>query len=193
MKDRIKAGAKEYSKLFEKYRLIKNKQFNQDLNVYTDLCGNEHLAKKSESWSTDSAIQEKSNQTRVSSTDIENTLLDALLNSSLNNQPQKSTSTAVGNVNMREQFGRENLSDDGLMNRTIEDQVFENRLITMNTDVMIQSCEICNYVFPSGSSLQDIEKHYSELHYGPSCPICYVNFRKGYPQSDFEKHVNGHF
>ena len=102
LKDRIKAGAKEYSKLFEKYRLIKNKQFNHDLNVYTDLCGNELLVKKNESISTDSAIQEKTNQSRVSSTDIENTLLDAFLNSSLNTQPQKSTSTAVGNVNMRE-------------------------------------------------------------------------------------------
>ena len=182
LKDRLKAGAKEYSKLFEKYRLNKNK--NQDLSVYSDLCGSEHLIKLNESMSTDSAIQEKSNQTRVS--DFENTfLLDTLLNSSLNTQPQKTTSS----VNVREQFGRENVFDDGLINRAGE--VFENRQI--NTDVMIRACDLCDYVFPTGSSLQDVEKHYSEQHYGPSCPVCYLNFRKGYPQSDFEKHVNDHF
>ncbi|CAF1053420.1 unnamed protein product [Brachionus calyciflorus] len=191
LKERIKTGAKEYSKLYEKYRLLKNKQFNHDLNVYTDLCGNEHLVKRNESLSTDSAIQGGSSQ-RVSTTDIENTLLDALLNSSLgHNQPKKSTSTAVGIVNMREQFGNLSAnntltSDDGLINRqNNESDIFENRIL--------RSCEICNHEFPTGSSLQDIEKHYNEQHYGPSCPVCYLSFRKGYPQSDFEKHVNEHF
>ncbi len=35
--ERLKAGGKEYSKLFEKYRFIKNQQFNHDMNVYQDL------------------------------------------------------------------------------------------------------------------------------------------------------------
>lgn len=37
--ERLKAGGKEYSKLFEKYRFIKNQQFNYDMNVYQDLNG----------------------------------------------------------------------------------------------------------------------------------------------------------
>ena len=39
LKDRIKAGAKEYSKLMDKYHFIKNKQFNADMNIYHDLSG----------------------------------------------------------------------------------------------------------------------------------------------------------
>ena len=189
LRDRIKAGGKEYSKLFEKYRLLKNKQFNHDLNVYTDLCGNEMIMKRSESISTDSAIQEKSNS-RLSQSDIENTLLDALLNSSLNNQRQKSTSTAVGTVNMREQFGKatpikETMSDDGLNQIKLNDNS-----MSLNG---IKSCDLCDYVFANDAQLQEIERHYSQMHYGPSCPICNLNFRLGYPQTEFEKHVNEHF
>lgn len=192
LKDRVRAGGKEYSKLFEKYRLLKNKQFNHDLNVYTDLCGNEMIMKRNESISTDSAIQEKS-QSRMSSADIENTLLDALLNSSLNNPPQKSTSTAVGVVNMREQFGKgtpgkETMSDDGL------NQIRQNQeSLSLDSNCVIKTCDLCDYVFPTGAALQDVERHYSEKHYGPSCPVCCLNFRKGYPLSEFEKHVNEHF
>lgn len=53
-------------------------------------------------------------------------------------------------------------------------------------------CDICHYIFPSESSINEIEKHYA-LHYGPSCPICFLTFRKGFPQTEFENHVNGHF
>jgi hypothetical protein len=41
--ERLKAGGKEYSKLFEKYRFIKNQQFNYDMNVYQDLNGGSDL------------------------------------------------------------------------------------------------------------------------------------------------------
>jgi hypothetical protein len=46
LKERIQAGAKEYSKLFEKYRLIKNQQFNYDMNLYHDLNGADILIRK---------------------------------------------------------------------------------------------------------------------------------------------------
>ena len=122
LKERIKAGAKEYSKLFEKCRILKNQQLNYDMNnVYHDLNGdvlnlrkdfnfksniNQRLfmnqrqqnqqnyrhstpAEDLDSEENDSAIQDKTNTTnntsqsvRASSTDIENTLLDALLGSS---------------------------------------------------------------------------------------------------------------
>lgn len=39
LKERIKAGAKEYSKLFDKYRLVRNQQLNMDVNVYHNLNG----------------------------------------------------------------------------------------------------------------------------------------------------------
>lgn len=51
LKERIKAGAKEYSKLFEKYRIVKNKQFNHDINVYHDLNGGVHLRRELNSHS----------------------------------------------------------------------------------------------------------------------------------------------
>ncbi len=125
LKDRLKVGNKEYTKLLEKYRLVKNQQFNHDMNVYHDLNGdiinirkdfNYKLNNNNSNNSTntsqrifmnerqhqlnfrhstpaceqdsenDSAIQAKTNTCshsgRVSSTDIENTLLDALLGSS---------------------------------------------------------------------------------------------------------------
>jgi hypothetical protein len=37
LKDRLKVGYKEYTKLLEKYRLVKNQQFNHDMNAYHDL------------------------------------------------------------------------------------------------------------------------------------------------------------
>ena len=47
LKERIRAGAKEYTKLFDKYRLIKNQQFNSDMNVYHDLSsGDIHLGNR---------------------------------------------------------------------------------------------------------------------------------------------------
>ena len=120
LKDRLKVGNKEYTKLLEKYRLVKNQQFNHDMNIYQDLNGdiisirkdfnykhnnnnnsnqrifmNERQHQLNYRHSTpaceqdsenDSAIQAKTNTAshsgRVNSTDIENTLLDALLGSS---------------------------------------------------------------------------------------------------------------
>lgn len=46
LRERIQAGSKEYSKLFEKYRLIKNQQFNYDMNLYHDLNGSDILIPK---------------------------------------------------------------------------------------------------------------------------------------------------
>ena len=68
LKERIKAGAKEYSKIFDKYRLLKNQQFNNDINVYHDLSSGDILMPRkytprismcSEDQDADSAIQVK--------------------------------------------------------------------------------------------------------------------------------------
>ena len=131
LKDRLKAGNKEYTKLLEKYRLVKNQQFNHDMNIYHDLNGdvigirkdfnykhdninnssqrvfmNERQHQLNYRHSTpaceqdsenDSAIQAKTNTAshsgRVSSADIENTLLDALLGSSF---PWHDESSKIG-------------------------------------------------------------------------------------------------
>jgi hypothetical protein len=125
LKDRIKAGAKEYSKLLEKYHMVKNQQFNSELNAYNDMSGdvqmnrftpqmqqqqprndlvnkrNVHNSQSSmflrqrvggsnaqqETTDNDSTIQNKSLTQSMrggsSSAEIENTLLDALLSTSL--------------------------------------------------------------------------------------------------------------
>ena len=169
LKERIQAGAKEYSKLFEKYRLIKNQQFNYDMNLYHDLNGADILIRKDlnrfnntnqrqgsffgtstpniiNNSESDSAIQEKTlsqSQTsqlstqsaaaRVSSADIENTLLDALLGSSFgwnnnntltNNkqtvQTKPATTTTqpkmISNIKSSNHLESNDLSDDGLIN-----------------------------------------------------------------------------
>ncbi len=105
LRDRIKAGAKEYSKLMEKYHMIKNQQFNNDINVYHELNGgdrrefhknhNHQIAQclfrkrnpqNPETDNSDSAIQDRTMSQSVrasnSETEIENTLLNDLLSNS---------------------------------------------------------------------------------------------------------------
>ncbi len=41
LKERIRHGAMEYTKLFEKNRLLKNQKFNSEINIYHDLTGEE--------------------------------------------------------------------------------------------------------------------------------------------------------
>lgn len=231
LKERIKAGAKEYSKLFDKYRLIKNRQFNQDINVYHDLNGGVHLRREMNSQShilysnnshldsPDSAINQSA---RASSADIENTLLDALLGSSMyqqqqqqvKNQPLMSTSTHIASSSKSTPNNHQTISDDGLVNQRIphsirssssrnldeeeSDNVFNGELTSFSLNQVRQRepshkcCDLCNYTFTSEMNVNDIEKHYSS-HYGPSCPVCFLQFKKGYPQNDFENHVNSHF
>ena len=44
LKERIRHGALEYTKLFEKNRLLKNQKFNSEVNVYHDLTSDdEHI------------------------------------------------------------------------------------------------------------------------------------------------------
>ena len=304
LKERIKAGAKEYSKLFEKYRLLKNQQFNYDMNIYHDLNGNIHLKRdlnqnrlvfdqnqqrnanyrhstptEDHDGDIDSAITDKtvSQSARASSTDIENTLLDALLGSSfpwndsqlnkhaLNMQQHlckmgMSTSASSNDVTAKgassaitttvqpkmaiskSQNQTSDLSDDGLVhldemnsqklqninfnaqassklnsnnkhtsarydnddedvfadtranviNRIMDNKKISNTQNTSQTQMDVRACDICNYIFPTDSDINEIENHYT-IHYGPSCPICFLVFRKGYPQTDFENHVNSHF
>ena len=98
LKERIKQGAKEYTKLFEKNRLLRNQRFNNEIS--NDMIDSSNSACRSRfsrqshnltlsdnGHESDSAIQEKlvSRSARVSTTDIDNTFLDALLGSSFYN------------------------------------------------------------------------------------------------------------
>lgn len=98
-----------------------------------------------------------------------------------------------------------NLNINTCMSREDDDNVFtetntniykfiqkHRNSTNVDTNNEIRSCDICNYMFPTESTVADIEKHYS-IHYGPSCPVCFLLFRKGYPQNEFEEHVNSHF
>ncbi len=98
-----------------------------------------------------------------------------------------------------------NLNINACMSREDDDNVFtetntniyrfiqkQRNSTSVDANNEIRSCDICNYMFPTESTVSDIEKHYS-IHYGPSCPVCFLLFRKGYPQNEFEEHVNSHF
>jgi predicted nuclease with TOPRIM domain len=62
LKERIRAGAKEYSKLFEKYRLLKNQQFNTDMNVYHDLNGEMHITRRHNPFGCNTFTRQDSSQ-----------------------------------------------------------------------------------------------------------------------------------
>jgi predicted nuclease with TOPRIM domain len=62
LKERIRAGAKEYSKLFEKYRLLKNQQFNTDMNVYHDLNGEMHITRRNNPFGGNAFIKQENQQ-----------------------------------------------------------------------------------------------------------------------------------
>ena len=101
LKERISAGASEYAKLLDRYKMLKSRQefpaFNNLNNELMKLRQAENLihlsqplrnsTTPSEDNDVDSAFQDKtpSHATAVSTADIENTLLDALLGSSLYN------------------------------------------------------------------------------------------------------------
>lgn len=77
LKERIKAGAKEYSKLFDKYRLVRNQQLNMDVNVYHNLNGDVILGRRS------------------SSNLSPNLMLDRFMNSSSINDSQFDSDSAI--------------------------------------------------------------------------------------------------
>lgn len=129
LKERIKAGAKEYTKLIEKYRLLKNQQFNYDMNIYHDLNGDIHIKRDFSSHNNisnrtgsccsdlnnddtgDSAIQERTlSQSARGSSSIDNTLLDALLGSSFyNGWTNNSNDQRDLNRNINQQMANLNL------------------------------------------------------------------------------------
>lgn len=87
LKERIKAGAKEYSKLFDKYRLIRNQQLNMD--VYHDLNGEVVLSARRHSAIQNSNVvtYSSTNNTNPNNT---NFLFDRFFNSSmLSNEGQQ--------------------------------------------------------------------------------------------------------
>lgn len=105
LKDRVRCGAYEYTKLFEKFRLVKNQKFNNELNVYHDLSSPQDDENKLRRRSHITSIQssDSHDQTgsqmaqRTSEADSQNTLLDALLGTSFyngtwNNQEKTSAS-----------------------------------------------------------------------------------------------------
>lgn len=87
LKERIKAGAKEYSKLFDKYRLIRNQQLNMD--VYHDLNGEVVLSARRHSaiQNNNAVAYSSTNNTNPNNT---NFLFDRFFNSSmLSNEGQQ--------------------------------------------------------------------------------------------------------
>lgn len=96
LRERIKQGAKEYTKLFEKNRLLRNQRFNNEISHDVDSSTNtscrsrfsrNHNSTSDQGHESDSAIQDRliSRSARASNTDIDNTFLDALLGSSFYN------------------------------------------------------------------------------------------------------------
>lgn len=93
LKERIKQGAIEYTKLFEKNRLLKNQRFNSEIShdmidSSNSTCRSRlsrqmhNLTLSDTGHESDSAIQEKlSRSARVSTSDVDNTFLDVLLGS----------------------------------------------------------------------------------------------------------------
>jgi len=91
LKDRVRCGAYEYTKLFEKLRLVKNQKFNNELNVYPEL--NTHQDEENKLRRRSNLASSPDNDTHSSSqmaqraceADSQNTLLDALLGTSFYN------------------------------------------------------------------------------------------------------------
>jgi len=93
LKDRVRCGAYEYTKLFEKLRLVKNQKFNNELNVYPDLNAHQDDENKLRRRSNLASSPENDTHSQSSSqmaqraceADSQNTLLDALLGTSFYN------------------------------------------------------------------------------------------------------------
>lgn len=202
LKERIRYGALEYTKIFEKCRLLKNQKFNSEMNQHEN-------RNQLNSTSTDkSAIKEN---TKLSAQDSENTLLDAFLGSSFYNntwtgnmQTDKSSSakkntfsepeSAIATtIQPKSSNNQENeLSDDGLVNQKKNQQAFQENNNDKNIKTNNLNCEICDFIFPTGVTHAEREQHYA-IHYGPTCPVCYLQFNKEYSQQNYEDHVNSHF
>jgi hypothetical protein len=113
LKDRVRCGAYEYTKLFEKLRLLKNQKFNNELNVYHGLNSqddNKLTRRRSHITSTQNETQETCSQVDRASepADSDNTLLDALLGSSFYNgtwrEDTKNTETTSQNTPLTKQY-----------------------------------------------------------------------------------------
>jgi len=149
LRERIKQGAKEYTKLFEKNRLLRNQKFNSELSQDIDSSNascRSRLTRKHHNSSlsdhgheSDSAIQEKtSHSNRGSATDdIENTFLDALLGSSFYNGDWNM------NANKRLEKLSRNLLNDSQMSHLISNQqTIIPATITQPKSQLSQSCDL---------------------------------------------------
>lgn len=232
LKERIRYGAMEYTKMFEKCRLLKNQKFNSEINVYQDMKAQENnLIKKSnhrqtpshsEDKESDSLSQDKtlSQSARASAADSENTLFDAILGSSFyngtwstNSQREQSNQQMASNLTTAatitqpkpSQNHSSDISDDGLVHtkatkftkqQNLSEQLSQCKLNSNQKSLIVDpknhTCEICDYIFPTGVNKEELEQHYAS-HEGLTCPVCFLQFRKDYSQVDFESHVNSHF
>jgi len=90
LKDRVRCGAYEYTKLFEKLRLLKNQKFNNELNVYQEQNTPKEEENKLRRRSNLTSTQTSDSHAFIaaqknSENDSQNTLLDALLGTSFYN------------------------------------------------------------------------------------------------------------
>lgn len=198
-KERIRYGAMEYQKIFDKYRFYKNQKFNSDLNVYqteeNQPRRRTHLG-SFESKETDSAIQDKtvSQSARASNDDSENTLLDALLGSSFYNgtwntakceQPTQINTTLENQLNEKKTFATparttqpksSDFSDDGLIHGKRNQPETEK---TENLAHKLNRCQI-------GISKEDEELRIE------NCEVCDFVFPTGTTESERNQHINSH-
>lgn len=153
LRERIKQGAKEYTKLFEKNRLLRNQKFNSELTQDIDssnascrsrLTRIHHNSTLSDHGNeSDSAIQEKISQTRASG-DLENTFLDALLGSSFYNGDWKmNTNNRIEMAPTTEKLSKNVLNDSQIsFLMASNQQTIIPATITQPKSQLSQSCDL---------------------------------------------------
>lgn len=216
LKERIRYGAIEYQKIFEKYRLIKNQRFNNEIN-YQDGCDN-HLTRRrigsTHTKESDSAIHDKTGtqSARASTDDSENTLLDALLGSSFYNGSWNNQKTRVQEIDQSCLSKMNSTTNTQTTARTTQPKssdftdlaqakISKNEKLNLSQQLnkcqiedpsKIEDCDVCDFVFPTGVNMEEREQHIAS-HHGKQCPVCFLNFHSGIDQQEFEAHVNTHF
>lgn len=202
LKERINHGAHEYTKLFEKCRLLKNQKFSNDMksnydedNQLTRRRTNINSTQCETSQATN--IQDKTvSQARVSGAESENTLLDALLGSSFynstwqndtNKTASSSSKIAATPVTKRASVitttqpksprtQSNDLSDDGLVHG--KSNYVEQPKKTENLTQKLSRCQI-------GESVEETKN--------PNCEICDFIFPTGANEDELAKHMSTHF
>jgi hypothetical protein len=197
-KERIRYGALEYQKIFDKYRFYKNQKFNSEINSYQAEEGQprrrNHLS-STDAKEMDSAIQDKtvSQSARASADDSENTLLDALLGSSFYNgtwsavkkdQKNEAASTIASQLRKQNmtatttQPKSSDFSDDGLVHAKLQEFKTEK---TQNLAQQLNKCQI------------GLAKEEEDVNRIENCEICEFVFPTGTTESERGQHKDTHF